>query len=137
MKRSILPALIAGIFGFALNAQEAARGGALYKEQCASCHGENLQGRSGPPLAGTDFRSRWTGADLTDKIRNTMPQDKPGKLSAGQAADLASYIQQSGQSTAVAAPSRAAAAATRTDFPPAGNLTQLMRGIMFPNSNII
>lgn len=129
--------LAAGFFGFGLRAQDASRGGELYKQQCASCHGDNLQGRSGPPLVGGDFRSRWPGAtELIGKIKNTMPQDKPGTLTAEQAADLESYIQQRGQ-TADAATATTAAAAPATDFPPAANLLQLMRGIMFPNSNII
>ena len=85
------------MFGIALSAQDASRGGTLYKQQCVSCHGEGLQGRSGPPLDGADFRSRWPTSDLIDKIKNTMPQDRPGKLTAGQAADLAAYIQQAGK----------------------------------------
>jgi len=115
-----------------MSAQDAARGGALYKDQCASCHGERLQGRSGPPLAGADFAARYPTADLTSKIRNTMPQDKPGTLSAVQSADLAAYIQSNS-----GAPSTVGGAAPKPDFPPAANLQQLMRGVMFPNSNII
>jgi cytochrome c553 len=126
--------LVPGMFGLALSAQDATRGGTLYKQQCASCHGEALEGRSGPPLTGGDFRSRWPAADLIGKIRNTMPQDSPGKLTGGQAADLAAYIQQTGQTPV---PATASAAGPVSGFPPAGNLSQLMRGIMFPNSNII
>jgi len=136
MKQSLPAGLVIGIFAAGVSAQDASRGGTLYKQQCASCHGDNLQGRSGPPLAGGDFKSRWPGApDLIGKIRNTMPQDKPGTLTAGQAADLASYIQQTGQTAN--APATVAAAEPVTDFPPAADLLQLMRGIMFPNSNII
>ena len=124
--------MIAGMFGVALSAQDATRGGTLYKQQCVSCHGESLEGRSGPSLAGGDFRSRWPTPDLIDKIRNTMPQDSPGKLTATQAADLAAYIQQAGKAVANAEPVTAS-----TAFPATGNLSQLMRGIMFPNSNII
>jgi cytochrome c553 len=133
MKRSLLSVMIAGMFGTALSAQDATRGGTLYKQQCASCHGEGLEGRSGPPLQGGDFRSRWPASDLIDKIRNTMPQDNPGKLSSGQAADLAAYIQQTGQTV----PNAASGAPALSDFRAAGNLSQLMRGIMFPNSNIL
>jgi cytochrome c2 len=125
------------MFGIALNAQDATRGGTLYKQQCASCHGDGLEGRSGPSLAGGDFRSRWPTSDLVEKIRNTMPQDSPGKLTAGQAADLAAYVQQAGQGIANAAPVTASPAGPLPAFPAAGNLSQLMRGIMFPNSNII
>jgi len=137
MKRSLLAVMMAGTFGIALSAQDATRGGTLYKQQCASCHGEGLEGRSGPPLQGGDFRSRWPASDLIDKIKNTMPQDSPGKLSGGQAADLAAYIQQSGQRSPNAAPATASAALPLSDFRAAGNLSQLMRGIMFPNSNIL
>src|SRR5580658_6672680 len=132
MKKSLLSVLALGIFAITLCAQDATRGGTLFKQQCASCHGENLEGRSGPSLAGADFRSRWPTSDLIDKIRNTMPQDSPGKLTAGQAADLAAYIQQAGKAAPNAEPATAS-----TAFPATGNLSQLMRGIMFPNSNII
>jgi cytochrome c2 len=137
MKRSLLAVMMAGTFGIALSAQDATRGGTLYKQQCASCHGEGLEGRGGPPLQGGDFRSRWPASDLIDKIRNTMPQDSPGKLTGGQAADLAAYIQQTGQAVPNAAPATASAASPLSDFRAAGNLSQLMRGIMFPNSNIL
>ena len=137
MKKASLPVLVCGMFVIGLRAQDATRGGTLYKQQCAACHGEQLEGRSGPPLSGGDFRSRWPTADLVAKIKNTMPQDSPGKLTDDQAADLAAYVQQhdkGGVST------RAAAASTTgpvASFPAAGNLSQLMRGIMFPNSNIV
>jgi len=131
MTKLLLPAVIAVIFGVALDGQDAGRGATLYGQQCASCHGDKLQGRNGPPLIGGGFGSRWPTAELAAKIKNTMPQDSPGKLTAAQAADLAAYIQQIG------GPTGSAPATTSTAFPPAGNLLQLMRGVMFPNSNII
>ena len=88
MKTSVL---MFGMFVIALRAQDATRGGTLYKQQCVACHGERLEGRSGPPLTGGDFPSRWPASDLVDKIKNTMPQQDPGKLTAAQAADLAAY----------------------------------------------
>jgi cytochrome c553 len=136
MKTSLVLVLALGIFGIALNAQDATRGAALYKQQCVSCHGDKLEGRSGPPLVGGDFRSRWPLASLNDKIRNTMPLDNPGKLTGGQAADLGTYIQQAGAS-ATAAPATASTSGPAPAFPATGNLSQLMRGIMFPNSNIL
>src|SRR5580704_15303524 len=136
MKKS-LPVLVVGIFGIVLHAQDATRGEALYKQQCVSCHGDRLEGRSGPSLVGGDFQSRWPTSDLIDKIKNTMPQDNPGKLTAGQAADLAAYIQQTGKAVASAEPATASTTGPPAAFPAAGNLLQLMRGIMFPNSNII
>ena len=122
------------LFATALSAQDATRGGALYKQQCASCHGEHLEGRNGPPLEGGDFQSRWTASGMADKIKNTMPQDNPGKLTGEQAADLTAYIQKTGQHGPAGG---ATAGGTPADFPAAANLQQLMRGIMFPNSNII
>jgi cytochrome c553 len=134
MTRLLLAVLVTGTFGLVLDAQDAARGKTLYGQQCGSCHGEKLEGRSGPPLMGGEFGARWPKAELVNKIRNTMPQDNPGKLTEGQAADLAAYIQE-------AAPTRASdsrpASGAAVAFPAAGNLSQLMRGIMFPNSNII
>jgi cytochrome c553 len=135
MKKSFLPVLVFGMFLIALHAQDATRGATLYKQQCASCHGERLEGRTGPSLSGGGFQSRWPTSDLIDKIRNTMPQDSPGKLTAGQAADLASYIQRAGEANAE--PAMASAMGAPSTFPVTGNLSQLMRGIMFPNSNII
>src|SRR5580692_10690644 len=106
--------LVPGILVLALSAQDGTRGKTLYGQQCASCHGPALEGRSGPPLTGSDFRSRWPAADLRDKIKNTMPQDNPGKLTVIEAADLAAFIQ---QATGNAGPATAAAG-------PAGNLQQ-------------
>lgn len=137
MKNSRLSVLVFGMFGIALDAQDATRGGTLYRQQCVSCHGDGLEGRSGPSLAGGDFRSRWSTSDLVDKIRNTMPQDNPGKLTAGQAADLAAYIQEADKAVTNPGPATASTTGSQAAFPAAGNLSQLMRGIMFPNSNII
>src|SRR5579872_1176143 len=135
MKKLKLPVLVLGMFVFVLRAQDATRGATLYKQQCGSCHGERLEGRSGPSLTGADFQSRWPTSDLIAKIKNTMPQDSPGKLTAGQAADLATYIQHAGK--AVANFGSATTSGPPAAFSATGNLNQLMRGIMFPNSNII
>ncbi len=61
---------------------QAKRGQAVYKERCASCHGDTLAGRIGPPLAGDDFLADWNKQPLSElfgKIKNTMPQDAPRK----------------------------------------------------------
>ena len=42
-----------------------------------------------------EFISDWAGltlGDLFDRIRNTMPQDNPGKLSRDQYADILSFV---------------------------------------------
>jgi len=68
MKKPLLSVLVVGMFAMTLGAQDATRGGMLYKQQCVVCHGDSLEGRSGPSLAGADFRSGWPTSDLVDKI---------------------------------------------------------------------
>src|SRR5687767_13233246 len=75
---------------------QAKRGDVLYKEQCATCHGDNLEG-SGPmpALAGKDFLASWQGktvGDLFEKTHTTMPATAPGSLTPAQAADIVAYM---------------------------------------------
>ena len=137
---------------------QADRGRTLYKEKCATCHGDGLEGKSGPPLAGSGFLAVWgpqTLADLASKIRSTMPAQDPGKLKPNETADLVAYILQTGKfpsgrselaadeaalKSIVLSPVRAqgvAPVASQAPVFPAGNLNQVMRGILFPSSNII
>lgn len=75
---------------------QAKRGEDLYVQKCARCHGTDLHsGDSAPPLVGTDFLSNWnqkTMGDLFERVRTTMPSDKPGSLNRQQVADILSYI---------------------------------------------
>jgi mono/diheme cytochrome c family protein len=77
-------------------AAQATRGEALYLERCAACHGQALAGmEAAPALAGPGFSASWTGTplgDLFERIRISMPQDKPGSLSRPQTADIVAYI---------------------------------------------
>jgi mono/diheme cytochrome c family protein len=72
------------------------RGGALYAKQCASCHGTELTGgESAPALVGDGFLSNWNGTtvgDLFERIRKSMPQDDPGRLSRQQDADILAFM---------------------------------------------
>ena len=72
------------------------RGQALYNQHCSSCHGDSLMGgESAPPLAGGEFLSNWSGltaGDLFERIRVTMPQNTPGKLSREINADILAYM---------------------------------------------
>jgi mono/diheme cytochrome c family protein len=139
--------------------EQARRGEAIYKERCASCHGDTLGGGLGPPLAGGDFIETWNKEPLSElfsKIRNTMPQNAPGKLTGQQTVDIVAYVLQAGKFPAGSAELRTEEAALKeitwpagsairpspassqtASFPPAGNLAQVMRGILFPSSNII
>jgi cytochrome c553 len=145
-------------------AAQARRGEAVYQSQCAGCHGAPLSGDAGPPLAGQSFLDVWGRlplSDLFDKIHNTMPDDAPGTLTGPQVADLVAYLLQANQfpagreelgadnvalrqisigpATAVASPAAAAPAVppSALDFPAVGTLNQVMRGILFPSSNVL
>ena len=76
--------------------EQAKRGGVLYRERCAMCHGEELSGvEMAPPLAGPMFQGDWNAAtlgELFERIRVSMPMDKPGTLSRQQAVDLVAFI---------------------------------------------
>jgi S-disulfanyl-L-cysteine oxidoreductase SoxD len=77
-------------------AEQATSGEAIYKEQCAACHGDNLEG-SGPmpPLAGMDFLTNWQGktlGDLYEKTQTTMPATAPGTLTPVQTADVLAFM---------------------------------------------
>src|SRR5215470_11174143 len=74
---------------------QAARGQQIYKAQCAGCHGDAMEGTSGPPLAGDSFLSNWSArslANLVDKIQKTMPFNQPGSLSRAQSIAITAYI---------------------------------------------
>lgn len=137
-------------------AAQATRGAAVYTQQCAACHGATLQGASGPPLQGEVFVSHWQADPLSallSKIQKTMPADGPGKLTAQQSADLVAHLLgRNGfpagpadlagtevATTAIRWPPQAAGVIAQAGAvrPPAGNLAQWMRGIFFPNSNLI
>ncbi len=134
---------------------QAARGQAVYKAQCVACHGETLEGVVGPPLAGSAFLTVWGSrslADLVDKIEKTMPPQAPGSVAHQQAMDIAAYALSAGKFAAgqselqsamlpqitfpAAAPSSTTAGAA-SSFAVAGNLAQVMRGVTFPNANIL
>jgi mono/diheme cytochrome c family protein len=132
---------------------QAERGSQLYQIRCASCHGTAMAGRQGPPLTGNAFLAAWGGksvGQLAAKIWKTMPPNDSGKLTLPQAADLAANILQKNNFPAgtvdlpadekvlstIMLPGKPAPAAASA-FPPAGNLAQVMRGILFPSSNMI
>ena len=67
-----------------------ARGAEIYRQQCASCHGEKGEGVSefyDEPLAGDA-----TVGELTKIINDTMPEGEPEKCVGPDAAAVAEYI---------------------------------------------
>ena len=82
------------------NEAQAERGQKLYAEHCARCHGDTLAGmEAAPALTGTTFYSNWEGETLQplfERIRTSMPPDKPGSISRAQLADILSHILRTG-----------------------------------------
>lgn len=76
--------------------EQADQGKTLYSKECASCHAETLTGgESAPALAGDEFLSNWNGlsvGDLFERVRTTMPQNNPGKLSRSANVDVVAYL---------------------------------------------
>ena len=68
--------------------EQATRGDTEHQNNCSSCHGTEK-------YSGDAFTKNWVGRtvfDLFDQIRNTMPDDNPGGLSAQQYKDVVAYI---------------------------------------------
>lgn len=76
--------------------EQAKRGAALYFERCVHCHGPTLGGiDAAGALTGPTFNGNWNGVSLDlmlDRVRSTMPVDKPASLSRQQVADLLAYV---------------------------------------------
>ena len=77
---------------------QAARGGKIYADSCASCHGDDLSGGGQTPaLAGKEFNVDWIDlslGDLFDRTKGSMPADKPGTLTPEQTADVIAFLLQ-------------------------------------------
>jgi mono/diheme cytochrome c family protein len=76
--------------------EQAQRGQAVYSRECAACHGAALTGgEEAPPLTGGGFTANWNGltaGDLFERIRISMPADRPGHLNREQIADVLAHI---------------------------------------------
>ena len=134
---------------------QATRGQALYAKTCAGCHGPALQGAQAPPLAGDAFTTKFRTEPLSAlfiKIRHTMPPGAAAnaQLTNDQAADLVAHVLKTNgfpagktdfagadaTNSAIRWPAAAGSTAA-TRYGPTGTLNQLMRGIFFPNSNLL
>jgi cytochrome c len=82
---------------------DAATGRAIYATKCASCHGEELEGRSAPRLSepgvfevGASHRSirrSWPyTSTVFDYLRRTMPLTQPGSLTDDEAYALCAFL---------------------------------------------
>jgi len=77
-------------------AAQAERGAAVYAQDCANCHGMGLEGADmSPALAGAAFMANWndlTLGDLFERIRISMPANRPGTLSRRDNADVIAHL---------------------------------------------
>ena len=75
---------------------QAKRGEQVYAESCANCHGAVIEGIDmSPSLNGNTFSSNWndlTVGDLVDRIRISMPADRPGTLPKNQLIDVVAFM---------------------------------------------
>jgi len=76
--------------------EQAKRGAALYGRECSSCHGTDLTGADEAlALAGPAFLANWDGltvGDLSERVRRSMPPNKPGQLSRQQITDILCHL---------------------------------------------
>jgi mono/diheme cytochrome c family protein len=89
-------------------AEQSTRGEAVYKNKCSSCHGDDLSGGGfAPGLVGDAFFEGWSAktlSDLSSKIMDTMPADKPGSLTPDDTVDLLAFMLKSNGLPAGTAP---------------------------------
>ena len=77
-------------------AAQARRGRRVYNQNCSSCHGPEMQGgEMAPGIAGNDFIVFWTElpvGSLFERIKVTMPEDGPGRLTDQEYTDVVAYM---------------------------------------------
>jgi|SRR6478609_5696894 len=64
---------------------QATRGRAVYDEKCVTCHASRMWGQDWPEKS---------VFEVYDVVKNFMPEDAPGSLSAAQTRDVVAYILQ-------------------------------------------
>jgi S-disulfanyl-L-cysteine oxidoreductase SoxD len=79
------------------SAEQVERGKKSYANECADCHGDELQGdgKKSPALKGEEFFKAWkskTVHRLIDTTRRTMPPEEPMTLSRELCTDVVAYI---------------------------------------------
>ena len=77
-------------------AAQARRGRRVYTQNCESCHGPELKGgEMAPSIAGSDFIVFWTElpvGSLFERIKVSMPEDGPGRLTDEEYTDVVAYL---------------------------------------------
>lgn len=93
----VLPAEANGNAAGYYTSAQAASGQTVFEQVCAICHGDHLQGKVGPALAGQQFLSVSQFQGLTawylyQFMSTHMPQNAPGSLPKTQYDDLMAFI---------------------------------------------
>ena len=82
----------------AFTPEQASNGGSVYSQNCAACHGINMEGSGdAPALVGASFMLKWRPkmvSELFGEILQTMPANNPGSLSEAAALNATAYILQ-------------------------------------------
>ncbi len=76
---------------------QAKSGASKYSDNCAQCHGDKLEGMSGPALKGALFASAKTGfsvGDILSFMSINMPATQPGSLAHDDYTDIMAYVLQ-------------------------------------------
>jgi len=74
--------------GGVYTAKQAVRGGDVYAAMCQGCH-------TAASHTGVTFKNTWTGRPLSDLfayVRERMPKNDPGSLTAEEYADVIAYL---------------------------------------------
>ena len=75
---------------------QAERGQAAYDASCGDCHQRDLSGGDrGSALAGDEFVRAWlslTVGDLFERVRTSMPMDRPGSLTPEATGDIVAFM---------------------------------------------
>lgn len=76
---------------------QAVKGQQIFRTKCVACHGKQLQGKSGPQIAGEKFLKKaqtlnWSVGDLRNLVVQTMPRNDPGSLSSKQYSQVLAYL---------------------------------------------
>ena len=76
--------------------EQATVGADLYAARCATCHGDDLEGRErAPALAGATFAQRWDGATLKklfERIEQMPPDNPEARLPTKQSIEILAFV---------------------------------------------
>jgi cytochrome c len=93
---SLLSTLGAATMNGVFSKAQTEHGAAVYRERCAACHGDQLDGGDhGPSLRDDTFWQEWDGKSarsLYSRIISTMPPDDAGSVPPKDVIDIVAHI---------------------------------------------